>query len=291
MRAALILVLALVGHGFAREMAAEWEMFKMEHGKKYADNMEDDMRYGLWTKANDYINQFNTEDHGFTLGMNQFGDLTDEEYLQYLGYNSKLRRNSTGKVFEAVTDPKDLPTSVDWRSKGYVTPIKNQAACGSCWAFSTTGSLEGQHFKKTGKLVSLSEQNLVDCSQAEGNHGCQGGLMDFGFTYIKKNGGIDTEASYPYTAKNGQCHYNPTNSGATVSGYTDVKKESEADLQEAVATVGPVSVAIDASSSSFRYYKSGVFYHLFCSHTRLDHGVLAVGYGVDGEKDYWLVKN
>ncbi|CAH1788230.1 unnamed protein product [Owenia fusiformis] len=202
-------------------------------------------------------------------------------------------RNSTATYM--CPNNVNIPDTWDWRTKGYVTPVKNQLQCGSCWAFSTTGSLEGQHFKKTGKLVSLSEQNLVDCSTKEGNHGCQGGLMDYGFTYIKQNGGIDTEASYPYKAVDGKCAFNAANVGATDTGFVDVKSGDEGDLLNAVATVGPIAVAIDASHSSFQLYKSGVYHNFFCSSKRLDHGVLAVGYGSESgifeKHDYWLVKN
>merc|ERR1711915_669325 len=146
---------------------------------------------------------------------------------------------------------------VDWRKQGYVTPIKDQKQCGSCWAFSATGSMEGAHFKKTGKLVSLSEQNLVDCSDAEGNMGCEGGLMDQAFNYTVLNKGIDTEASYPYKAIDQKC-------------------------------------MIDASQFTFQLYKEGIYYDENCSSQFLDHGVLAVGYGSkkSGEnKDYYIVKN
>nr|XP_029530847.1 cathepsin L1-like [Oncorhynchus nerka] len=143
----------------------------------------------------------------------------------------------------------DLPTTMDWRDKGYVTSIKDQKDCGSCWAFSTTGSLEGQHYRKTNKLVSLSEQQLVDSSGKIGNMGCMGGLMDQAFEYIKflAPGGLDTEDSYAYHAEDKKYHYKPDSLGATCTGYVDMTSGDESALQQAVATVGPVFVAIDAA--------------------------------------------
>lgn len=185
-----------------------------------------------------------------------------------------------------------VPESIDWREKGLVTEVKDQGGCGSCWAFSATGALEGQYFRKTGNLVSLSEQNLIDCSGAYGNDGCNGGLMDYAFQYIKDNDGIDTEKSYPYKATDGECKYNPKNKGATDLGFVDIPKGDEMKLTAALATLGPISVAIDASKDSFQFYSSGVYFEPKCSTEQLDHGVLAVGYGTDDDdKDYYIVKN
>ena len=159
--------------------------------------------------------------------------------------------------------------------------------CGSCWAFSAIGALEGQHFRKTGKLTSLSEQNLVDCSTKYGNHGCHGGLMDLAFKYIRDNHGVDTESSYPYEGHDDQCHFKKSSVGADDKGYTDVPTGDTDALAKAIASVGPVSVAIDASQRSFQFYSHGIYNEPECSSTALDHGVLAVGYG----PGYFLVKN
>lgn len=173
-----------------------------------------------------------------------------------------------------------------------MTDVKDQGRCGSCWSFSSTGSLEGHHFIKTGQLVSLSEQNLIDCSGMYGNRGCNGGWMDQAFTYIQNNGGIDTEDSYPYRAVQGICRYNQRNSGATCSGYVDIPEGDEDKLREAIGTIGPVSIGIDASNESFRHYSSGVYVEENCKTNYTDHGVLAVGYGTDRSgNDYYIVKN
>ena len=222
--------------------------------------------------------------------MNGFGDLENHEVNTLLNsYKMDKHKNST-KLF--VPDPNFvLQASVDWRDKGAVTPIKNQGQCGSCWSFSATGSLEGQHFLKKGQLVSLSEQNLVDCSTTYGNHGCKGGLMDNAFRYIKANGGIDTEESYPYQAHNEICRFKRADVGATVDGYTDIPRENELALTQAIQEIGPISVAMDASKSTFHYYHAGVYSDPTCSSTKLDHGVLAVGFGSDLGDEYYIVKN
>jgi cathepsin L len=270
----------------------EWVAYQKTYNKQYLLG-EELFRRATWEKNLAYIKQHNLEAdrgvHTFWLGVNQFADMTNDEFVRVMnGYKMPKARN--GSTFLAPSNLQ-LPDEVDWRKEGYVTEVKNQGQCGSCWAFSTTGSLEGQTFKKSGKLVSLSEQNLVDCSLKQGNQGCEGGLMDNAFKYIKENNGIDTESSYPYKARNEKCHFDAANVGATDTGFVDIKSKSESDLQAAVASVGPISVAIDASHASFQLYSRGVYHSFFCSQTRLDHGVLAVGYGTDSGKDYWLVKN
>lgn len=238
----------------------------------------------------------------YKLDLNKYADLLHQEFVAKLnGFNKTQNKlgaqlNSKHIQDEAVTyiSPAniDLPNSVDWRTKGAVTEVKDQGHCGSCWAFSSTGALEGQHFRKTGVLVSLSEQNLVDCSTSYGNDGCNGGLMDNAFKYIKDNGGIDTEKTYAYEAMDDTCRYDPKNSGATDKGFVDIPQGNEKKLKEAIATMGPVAVAIDASHQSFQFYSKGVYNEPECDSEQLDHGVLAVGYGTDEDgNDYWIVKN
>lgn len=232
--------------------------------------------------------------HSYKLEMNHYGDLLPHEFSGIMnGYRHDLKKQQSGLLGASYIYPAnvEIPKEVDWRTQGAVTPVKNQGQCGSCWSFSATGALEGQHFRKNGKLVSLSEQNLIDCSTSYGNHGCNGGLMDFAFKYIKDNGGIDTEESYPYEAEDDSCRYSKKNRGATDVGFVDIPQGDENALKAALATVGPVSIAIDASQPSFQFYSEGVYDEPNCSPANLDHGVLAVGYGVDNGQDYWLVKN
>ena len=222
--------------------------------------------------------------------MNAFGDLESHEVVAiFNGYRQEMK-NSSKNVFTYNSNIEAVAT-VDWREKGAVTEVKNQGQCGSCWSFSATGSLEGQHFLKKGELVSLSEQNLIDCSTIFGNHGCQGGLMDNAFKYIEENKGVDTEKSYPYQAHNELCRFREKNIGASCNGYVDIPRRDERALTQAVQTIGPISIAIDASRPTFHYYKKGVYYDRLCSSTKLDHGVLVVGYGSEEGQEYYIVKN
>lgn len=275
-----------------------WQSFKSVHKRTYTGELET-LRKQIFTDNLNRITQHNAEAdmglHTYWQGVNQFTDLTNAEFRQRNMLKISKKQQS-GSAFLVPENLGELPAKVDWRKKGYVTPVKNQAQCGSCWAFSATGSLEGQHFKKTGRLVSLSEQNLVDCSTAEGNQGCNGGFMDQAYEYIKKNGGIDTEKCYPYEAEDGQCRFKTACIGATCTGYTDIAHKNETALQVAVATVGPIAIAIDAGHQSFQSYSHGVYNEPDCSQDQLDHGVLAAGYGfqfgANGVRtDYWLVKN
>ncbi|XP_066272252.1 digestive cysteine proteinase 2-like [Branchiostoma lanceolatum] len=315
----------------ATALDPEWEAFKRIYGKRYESLSEERARHTLFEENNRMVQRHNEEaamgKHTFFMRINKFSDLvtekefylptispmsfdvlhmdlspgmdlhfiyfqTNEELLMGLG---ALRLNRTqqadAEMFERMPDVK-VNDTVDWRQKGAVTKVKNQGLCGSCWAFSATGSLEGQHFLKTGTLVSLSEQNLVDCSHEIGNKGCAGGYMEQAFVYIRDNGGIDTEECYPYKAENQKCHYNVTCNGATLRSYRLVfPLFDEKALQRAVGTIGPISVSIDATRASFRHYSHGVYDEPKCSPTKFNHGVLAVGYGSSNGSDYWLVKN
>jgi cathepsin L len=283
-----------VGGTVDTELDGHWETFKIIHGKRY-DAQFEFVRRLIWESNLKYIQRHNLEydmgRHTYSLGMNAYGDMTFLEFkAAFMGTKLQRRNTTHNSMYMSPLNIDVLPDSVDWRTKGYVTDVKDQQQCGSCWAFSATGSLEGQYFRKSGVLESFSEQQLVDCSGNFGNEGCNGGLMDQAFEYVKENG-IERESDYPYTAQDGKCHYEAGKVVTKITGYVDIPNGNEDKLKEAVATVGPVSVGIDASNLSFQFYRSGVYNEKSCSSTDLDHGVLAVGYGSLNNVAYWLVKN
>jgi len=233
----------------------------------------------------------------YKVGVNQFTHLTYDEFVAAVNIGGtripNLRRNPSGPQHVAK-DRASLPASVDWTTTtGAVTAVKNQGNCGSCWSFSTTGALEGAYYLSTGKSASFSEQQLVSCDVDGGDAGCNGGWMDDAFDYVKSQGGICTEDAYPYTSgdtgKSGTCVKGcSVVSGSAPVSYTDVTAGSVSALMSAVAQQ-PVSIAIQANQMAFQSYSSGVLTGR-CGN-RLDHGVLAVGYGTDNGVDFWKVKN
>eukprot|EP00954_Amorphochlora_amoebiformis_P029812 1393696-Amorphochlora_amoeboformis.AAC.1 len=203
------------------------------------------------------------------------------------GYNHLERPYVPSKSARHQFGADQLPDSVDWSMKNAVTPVKNQGQCGSCWAFSTTGSVEGIHAIKTGNLVSLSEQQLVDCA-GTGTYGCKGGFLNSAFEYVKSDG-LCTESSYPYKAKNGNCEDWRCKTAVKIDGHVRVTPKNELAMMHAVAQQ-PVSVTIEADQKVFQFYHGGVLSSEACG-VKLDHAVLVVGFGEQDGNKYWKVKN
>lgn len=261
--------------------------FKNKYNKIYNSVNEQQYRLNIFIDNYKYINEHNNKNLSYTLGINHLTDLKPDELT--LGYNVDFGHNKCSN-FNKNYEYQSLPTSIDWRDRNAVTSVKNQGQCGSCWSFSATGAMEGSWAISEGELISLSEQQLVDCSSgfgSYGNHGCNGGLMDYAFDYAIDNG-MCIESEYKYTAKQETCNNN-CKKYATFSSCQDVKENNQQDLTAAVAQQ-PVSVAIEADTREFQLYESGVITGNDCG-TNLDHGVLIVGYGNENGQDYWLVKN
>jgi C1A family cysteine protease len=246
--------------------------FISQHNKKYKHDVLVH-RFNAFKANLDFVSRHNADNtHSYTVAMNAFGDLTSAEFkAEYLRY----RPSTAPKVYATGrADVKSIPTSVDWRAHHAVTGVKDQGRCGSCWAFSTVGAVEGVHAIATGTLLSLSEQELVDCDTV-GQSGCGGGNMQSAMDWIVKNG-LCTESSYPYHGKDQACAKSHCTAAAHISGHRNVPSGSETALIEAIAG-RPVVVAIEADQQPFQFYSGGIF-NGACGHN-LDHGVLAVGYG------------
>ena len=270
---------------FYQSYVEEFENFIEKYNKTYATWDQYLKAYDIFEENYVHVKNMNYKLDSFQLKINEFGDMDPYDFhLNKKGlYNSSTRRTSSCDSFYSTNI--SLPDSIDWRTSA-VTPVKNQGQCGSCWSFSATGAMEGAWAIETGELLTLSEQQLIDCSKKYGDFGCNGGLMDNAFDYAIDNG-MCSESGDPYEAKADTCI--DCQVVAKFTDCIDVSSGNELELKEAVSR-GPVSVAIEADTKVFQFYSSGVITSESCGES-LDHGVLIVGYGEEQGQKYWLVKN
>ncbi|WCJ27209.1 Granulin repeat cysteine protease family protein [Euphorbia peplus] len=268
-----------------------FQAWKEKHRKVYTHLEEAEKRLENFRRNLKFVVHKNSGE-GHRVGLNRFADLSNDEFKQK--YMSKVKKPMKKLRDGMSSSQRNLqncvaPSTLDWRNKGVVTPVKDQGDCGSCWSFSVTGAIEGINTIVTGDLISLSEQELVDCDTT--NYGCEGGYMDYGFEWVISNGGIDTESNYPYTGLDGTCNVTKEDTKVvSIDGYEDV---AESDSALLCATVQqPISVGIDGSAYDFQLYTSGI-YDGSCSSDPddIDHAVLIVGYGSEDGEEYWIVKN
>ena len=279
----LLLIFNINGYS---DVEYKFKQFISKYNKLYSNEKEYIYRYNIFQKNLNKIQEHNIYNN-WKMDINEYTDLTQREFKKK--FNFKLIDNTNKyllnhqKIYSSNT-----PNEIDWVKEGAVTPIKNQGQCGSCWSFATTGSIEGAYFIKNGKLLNLSEQQLVDCSGPFGNYGCNGGLYDYAYNYVKQYG-LCLESQYPYKAKTNRCRRIKCNIATKISSFVDVAQNDENALLVAVSMT-PVAIAIEADESVFQFYSNGVMDSLSCG-KNLDHAVLVVGYGELNGKKYWKVKN
>ncbi|KAG5879820.1 hypothetical protein JTB14_007672 [Gonioctena quinquepunctata] len=288
---------------FAEELLQqEWGLFRTRFNKVYQSAEEESFRREIFFENRAKINRANEEyargERSFVQQVNVYADMLLHEFTQNLnGYNRSISAPTIGIPQSTTFIPSAnvvFPESVDWREVGAVTPVKSQGKCAACWAFAAAGALEGHHFRKTGNLVEVSVQNLIDCTEQYGNSGCSGGIMNPAFQYVRDNNGVDSEQSYPFEEKTSQCRFKREDVVATCTGFVDIAEGDEQGLENALATIGPVTAAIDAGRDTFQFYSDGIYDDPECGNKaeQMNHAVLIVGYGQESDgKKYWLVKN
>ncbi|XP_072375485.1 cathepsin L-like proteinase [Diabrotica undecimpunctata] len=287
----LVLLVTLAVAANALTSHEKWSQFKADHSKKYEHLREEQVRFQIFSdnlrKIEEHNKRYESGEVSYFLAVNQFADMTPEEFKVML--DSQIvhmpKPNITSRF--VVDSQSVVPESIDWREKGAVTPVRDQGDCGSSFAFTAAGSLEGQRYIKENKLEALSIQQLVDCSKDYDNLGCTGGYPLWAYNYIKDNG-LCLDSDYEYEGKDGQCKQcEPV--VKNIKGYQSIDQTEEA-LKEAVGTAGPVSVAICANFN-WQLYGGGIFDHSLCSSDVLNHTVLTVGYAEENGKEFWILKN
>ncbi|KAL6010369.1 putative cysteine protease rd19d [Asimina triloba] len=305
--------------GVSAATERSFRVFMKKYGKEYSTREEYVHRLGVFAKNLVRAAQHQALDPGALHGVTPFFDLSEEEFeTRFMG----LSRGGASSSHDAATPPfgpaaYGLPENFDWREKGAVTQVKFQTilrgVCGSCWAFSSIGAVEGAHFIATGKLLSLSAQQLVDCDHTcdlkhkdDCNNGCHGGLMTNAYKYLMDVGGLEEESSYPYTGKGGDCKFKPEKIAVKVVNFTNIPLD-EKEIAANLVHNGPLAASIHASGNVyycllahilFMTYVGGVSCPLICPKKHINHGVLLVGYGSKGfsllrlgYRHYWIIKN
>ncbi|KAJ8667271.1 hypothetical protein QAD02_008933 [Eretmocerus hayati] len=317
----LLALMMITGHYGTRAAPADyslmddkdWAIFKHRYKKSYDSTVEENYRRSVFhenqQKIDTHNKQYDLGVFSYKIKMNQFGDMLPDEYKNYMHADNDTllmpKRIVRGEEFIPPKNVTRIPDFMDWRQRGAVTPVQDQGLkCGACWAFSAASALEGQYYRKSGQLLVLSAQNLLDCTIAYGNMGCRGGSAALAFQFAADRKGIETEAYYTYEGRTKPCPYNVSDDfdlnfdvddddkNHPLASFIYVTKEDEMALKVAIATVGPLSAAMDGSHDTFRFYSEGIYYQPECNKDGLDHAVLIVGYGTDSNnRDYWLVKN
>uniref|UniRef100_A0A8C2LCG0 Cathepsin Q n=1 Tax=Cricetulus griseus TaxID=10029 RepID=A0A8C2LCG0_CRIGR len=287
MNPAVLLVILCIGvisgaSALDHNLDIEWEEGKLNHEKSYSLE-EEALRRAVWEKKNLKIIKHHNGENGlgknvYTIEINEFGDMVKFKNMMI---GSPMQTYNMGKgIWKHSLS--GLPKSVNWRKKG------------TCWAFSVTGAIEGQVFQKTGKLTPLNVQNLVDCSKPHSNKCCNWGNMHNVFQYVLHNGGVEAEATYPYEGKEEPFRYDPKNFPAKIKIFVALP-EYEDILMDAVATKGPIAAGVDALYNSFWFYKEGIYHEPNCNSNSINHAILVVGYGAEGNEmdgnNNWLIKN
>eukprot|EP00112_Aurelia_sp_Birch-Aquarium-sp1_P017337 Seg4002.5 transcript_id=Seg4002.5/GoldUCD/mRNA.D3Y31 product="Counting factor associated protein D" protein_id=Seg4002.5/GoldUCD/D3Y31 len=269
--------------------------FKESFQKDYKSPNEHEKRKNIFRHNMRFINSHNRRHLGYSLKMNKFADMTEKEVNQYTGlldepdgtYNGGKRFKIPNIDFANTP----IPKSLDWREFGAVSKIRSQGICGSCYAYAVTSAIESAYYLKTGDLINLSQQQIVDCTWGFGNRGCKGGYPYRALQWLIKHGGLATEESYgKYLAQEGYCHFKNVTVGAGIESYMNITSGNSTELKLALAMYGPVTVLINTRPKTFKFYSSGVYYDETCD-DKVDHAAVAIGFGEENGKEYWLIKN